>query len=70
MLESEFAEVAIYKPLNTLLPVIPDAYNHFYSQSQVGQEFANFDSFFVKDRIALLPGTQTEWTVVGGSNFW
>ena len=24
----------------------------------------------MKDRIALVPGTETEWTVVGGSNFW
>lgn len=32
-IESEFAEVAIYKPLKTLSPVISTAYTHLYSRS-------------------------------------
>jgi hypothetical protein len=38
-IESEFAEVAVYKKLETSLPNIPSFFSDLYSSNQVGQEF-------------------------------
>ena len=39
VIESEFAEVAVYKKLETSLPNVASFFTDLYSRNQVGQEF-------------------------------
>lgn len=44
--------------------------NLLSANSQVGQEFANFDAFFNPDLLLLTVGSDIVWSVAGGTNFW
>ena len=70
VIESEFAEIAVYKPLTTTFPDVSSFFNDLYSKYQIGQEFQNFDQFFQRDQLNLLTGTEMIWSVTGGTNFW
>ena len=71
VIESEHAEIAVYKRLQTVRPVVKNNFNSLYSaNSQVGQEFASFDSFYSSELMLLTIGSDMIWSVTGGTNFW
>ncbi len=69
MVESEFAEIAVFEALKTVHPNIPAFYNDLYSKRQILQEFQTMDHFF-NQKLTLVFGTELTWSVQGGSNFW
>jgi len=70
LLESEFAEVAVYSKLKTVGPKHQAYLSDLYSVNQLGQEFQSFESFYDDSLLNLNYGTKVTWTVVGGTNFW
>ena len=52
-------------------PVVKNHFNNLFStNSQVGQEFTNFDAFFNPELLLLTVGSDIVWSVSGGTNFW
>ena len=70
VLESEFAEIAVYRPLRTAQPQYKPFFSDLYSVTQLGQEYAGFDGFYKEGIIDLQFGNSITWKVLGGTNFW
>jgi hypothetical protein len=70
LLESEFAEIAVYSPLRTAEPRYKPFFSDLYSVSQLGQEYQSFDGFYRDGIIDLQFGNSITWKVLGGTNFW
>ena len=70
LLESEFAEIAVYSPLRTTEPRYKPFFSDLYSVSQLGQEFQSFEGFYTEGTIHLQFGNSITWKVLGGTNFW
>ena len=70
LLESEFAEIAVYTPLTTVAPRYKPFFSDLYSVSQLGQEFQSFEGFYTEGILDLQFGNAVTWQVQGGTNFW
>ena len=70
VLESEFAEIAVYNPLTSMAPLYRPYMSDFYSVNQLGQEFTTFDTFYQDWKLSMQFGSSLTWKVIGGSNFW
>ena len=46
LLQSEFAEIGVYNPLQSVLPKYRPYMSDLYSETQLGQEFQTFESFY------------------------
>ena len=53
LLESEFAEIAVYSPLKTTEPRYKPFFSDLYSVSQLGQTFQSFEGFYKEGVIHL-----------------
>ena len=67
LLESEYAEIAVYVPLRTVAPQYKPFFSDLYSASQLGQEFQNFEGFYTEGIIDLQFGNAVTWKVKGGT---
>ena len=70
VLESEFAEIAVYNQLTSVAPLYQPYMSDLYSVNQLGQEFQSFEGFYQDWTLSLQYGSSINWRVVGGSNFW
>jgi len=70
IIDSGYAEIAVYKNLSTLEP----SYDHFfadlYSRNQSKEETIQFNQFYESGVFVLAFGSSLEWIVQGGTNFW
>ena len=70
LLQSEFAEIAVYSPLRSVMPLYRPYLSDLYSESQLGQEFQSFEGFYQDWQLSMQFGSSLKWKVTGGSNFW
>ena len=70
MLQSEFAEVAVYDSLAFIEPTYAPFLSDLYSINQLGQEFSSFDHLFEDWRFKLQFGSSLQVHTIGGSNLW
>lgn len=71
VLDSPFAEIAVYQPLKTFGKKYKPFLADLYSTKQISQEFSSFEQFYnTEEEYHLNFGTHVVWFVSGGTNFW
>ena len=53
-----------------MAPVYRPYLSDLYSKTQLGQEFQNYDNFYMDWQLTMQFGSSVNWKVIGGSNFW
>jgi len=71
LLESPFAEIAVYRPIQTLGKKYKPFLADLYSTNQISQEFQTFEHLYNHEQEYHLNfGTHITWAITGGTNFW
>lgn len=70
VLESEFAEIAVYNSLRSVAPTYEPYLGDLLSANQLGQEFQTFENLYKDWVFNMEYGNSIKWVVTGGTNFW